>query len=129
MRNTRRLMLALLMGVCLAIVGCEDGDDDSGSAPDSIAGTWNMTASGEGAGNHVITLYLSQSGITVSGPAYDVTENASGTVTGTYSAGSVSLTITMPWGTGTASGTASGNQMGGTWLGGGMQGTWSATRQ
>ena len=52
MRNTRaRLMVVLLMGACLALLGCEDDNDNDGNS--QVQGTWTGVVTASGLDNDV----------------------------------------------------------------------------
>jgi len=128
---SRLLSLVAMTSVgTLLLTGCEDGGGDGSSGPANVTGTWDMTAAVQGEQDHVLVLYLTQSGTAVSGPASDVTSSASGSVNGVVSGSSISMTISMPWGEGDCSGMVEGNSMVGTFTSpDGVRGTWSATKR
>ena len=132
--TTARLMLALLMGVCLALVGCESDDDggDVSSQGDSsvnVTGTWDVNVQNADGSTRSLTLTLTQAGTAVSGTAVNNVQGGSGTVTGSVSGNAVTLTLSGE-GTYGLVGTVSGNTMTGTGgQGSDRSSTFTATRR
>jgi len=124
MPNATRFILALIMGACLALTGCEDDGGDSASV--NLTGTWSVL---DNEGDRWV-LSLTQSGSSLSGSMQQVGDVDVETITGSVSGYSVTFqTSTGTIATGTVN--TSGNSMGGTLAnsGTGDAGTWSATRQ
>ena len=87
---TTKLIMWLLVGVCMAFVGCESNDDGS-STPRDYSGTWNVSAGGE----QVLQITITQNGSAVSGSVSDG-GSFSGTVNGntmTFSADEVTGSV------------------------------------
>ena len=103
MQSLTKLMLALLMAGCVALVGCENGGDGDGSENTAdlqntvvnVTGTWTGTVDGIST-----ALRLTQSGTSVSGTmtGWPPNETCDGThnVTGSISGSTVSLHVTCP---------------------------------
>lgn len=129
MRNrTTRQMMALLIGACLALVGCE-GDDGGGDSNVDVTGTWTgtvvKTANNE---TGTATLVLTQSGTSVTGTEHDTWTQSAG-VQGSVNGSTVTLTVRDDVGT-YVSAQVSGNSMACTWTSGdGTSGTGTLTRQ
>ena len=125
---TTRLMMTMLIGACLAFVGCE-GDDSGGDSNVDVTGTWTgtvvKTTNNE---TGTATLVLTQSGTSVSGTEHDTWTQSAG-VQGSVNGSTVSLTVNDDVGT-YVSAQVSGNSMTFTWTSGdGTSGTGTLTRQ
>ena len=105
MRNTiTKLMLALLIGACLALVGCEsDNDNGNGDTPSSVnlSGNWrgriNMNGEVFSRGNFAIT----HSGSSISGTWLadgNSPRSDTATLSGTASGGVINATVIGPAG-------------------------------
>jgi len=80
MRNTiTKLALSLLIGACLAFVGCESDDDGDSGSTQNVAGRWQFTNHITGGPvTSVATITQNGSDITVSGDGMNFTGYVSG---------------------------------------------------